>query len=407
MPDQINPTSTSNQAKKSRRSSIIAFIVGIGIVIGFLVGFSTGQDVPKGQNWLDSLKAIVNLSPKEESVYNSVIESLQTQYFQQPVDKQKLFYGALQGMVSSLGDPYSVFFTPAAAKAFKADLDLSIEGIGAEIGYKDKQLAIISPLPNSPAEKSGLKAGDLLLTVDGVDVTNLILDEVIAKIRGKAGSQVKIQISRGNEEKTFEIKREKIIVSSVNYRTVGKDIALIELVSFNEETIPKLDNVIQDILLKKPKGLILDLRNNPGGLLDSAVELAGEFVGKKVIVIEKDAKGSQKSDSSDRTARIPDISMVVLVNGGSASASEIVAGALQDYQRAIIVGTKTFGKGSVQTLESLADGSQLKLTVAKWYTPKDRSISDVGISPDVVVADPTKTGDENDPQLQKALDILK
>lgn len=407
MPDEINSTSINNQAKKSRRPTIIAFFVGIGIVIGFLFGFSAGQDIPKDQDWLASLKSIVNLSPKEESVYSSVIESLQTQYIQQPVDKQKLFYGALQGMVSSLGDPYSVFFTPDAAKAFKDDLDLSIEGIGAEIGYKDKQLAIISPLPSSPAEKAGLKAGDLLLTVDGNDVTNLTLDEVIAKIRGKAGSQVKIKISRGDEEKTFEIKREKIVISSVNYRMVDKDIALIELVSFNEETMPKLDSIIQDILLKKPKGLILDLRNNPGGLLDSAIEVAGEFVGKKVIVIEKDAKGSQRSDSAVRAARIPDIPMMVLVNDGSASASEIVAGALQDYQRATVVGAKTFGKGSVQVLESLADGSQLKLTVAKWYTPKDRSISDVGITPDVVVANPIKAGDENDLQLQKALEILK
>jgi carboxyl-terminal processing protease len=335
------------------------------------------------------------------------MDSLENQYFEQPLDKQKLFYGALQGLVQNLGDPYSAFLTPDAAKAFKADLDLSIEGIGAEIGYKDKKLAIISPLPNSPAEKAGLKAGDLLLMVDGVNVVDQTLDEVISRIRGKAGTKVKITVNRNGEEKGFEIIREKIVISSVNSRTVEGKFLVVEIVSFNEETLPKLDVVIQDALLQKPAGLILDLRNNPGGLLETAIEVAGEFLGERVIVKEKDAQGQERNDQATRAARLPDVPLIVLVNEGSASASEIVAGALQDYKRATIVGTKTFGKGSVQTLENLSDGSQLKLTVAKWFTPNGRSISDVGITPDIIVKDPEQAGEANDTQLQKALEILK
>ncbi|MFA6587777.1 MAG: S41 family peptidase [Patescibacteria group bacterium] len=392
--------------KKRERHSLFAFFVGVGIVVGFIFGFYSGQSIPNSQNVLDSLKPLAQLEPKGEAVYNSIIDRLQNQYIGQPVDNQKLFYGAMQGIVKSLNDPYSAFLTPEAAKSFKQDMDLSIEGIGAEIGFKEKQLAIISPLPDSPAEKAGLKAGDLLLTVDDVDVTDFTLDEVIQKIRGQAGTKVKIQVSRAGEVQIFEIKREKITVSSVNYRILN-NIAIIELVSFNEETLPKLDNVIQEILLKKPKGIILDLRNNPGGLLESGIEVTGEFIGKEIVVKEKDSKGLEKSDSATRSARIPNLPLVVIVNEGSASASEIVAGALQDYKRATLVGTKTFGKGSVQTLEDLADGSQLKLTVAKWYTPKGRSISDVGITPDIVVENPTKSGDENDTQLQKALELLK
>ena len=179
-----------------------------------------------------------------------------------------------------------------------------------------------------------------------------------------------------------------------------------QVVSFNEETLPKFDAIVRDLLLDKPKGIILDLRNNPGGLLDVAVDLTGEFIGKKVVVKERDAAGEERTDSADRDARLPTTPLVVLVNGGSASASEIVAGALQDEKRATIIGTKTFGKGSVQTLEPLADGSQLKLTVARWFTPLGRTIDGTGIIPDINAADPTKAGDENDTQLKQAIRTL-
>jgi carboxyl-terminal processing protease len=382
------------------------FVLATILLIGFIGGYWTANREKGLVNPLNALQALTRLSPNAPAVYDGVLKQIQQHYVSQPVDSTKLFYGALSGLVRSLGDPYSTFFTPDAATAFKNDLDLSIEGIGAEIGFKGKRPAVIAPLPSSPAEKSGLKAGDFLLTVDERDVTGLTLDEIVSSIRGKAGTKVHITIERATKELSFTVQRERITIASVTTRRLKEGIAVVNVVSFNEETLAKFDGVIRGLLLDKPKGIILDLRNNPGGLLDVAVDLTGEFIGKQIVVKERDAAGKERTDSSSRDARIPSTPMVVLVNGGSASASEIVAGALQDWKRATVIGTKTFGKGSVQTLEPLPDGSQLKLTIAKWFTPKGRTIDGTGIIPDFTVTDPTQAGDENDTQLQRALQLL-
>jgi len=398
----------SNTPLQPRRSKPVGlgFLLAIILLVGFIGGYWTANREKGLVNPLNALQALTRLSPNAPAVYDGVLKLVQQQYVLQPVDSTKLFYGALSGLVRSLGDPYSTFFTPEAATAFKNDLDLSIEGIGAEIGYKEKRPAIIAPLPASPAEKIGLKAGDYLLTVDEKDVTGLSIDEIVSNIRGKAGTKVKILVERSAEELSFTVQRERITIASVTNRRLDGNLALVQVVSFNEETLPKFDTIVRDLLLDKPKGIILDLRNNPGGLLDVAVDLTGEFIGKKVVVKERDAAGQERTDSSERDARLPQTPLVVLVNSGSASASEIVAGALQDEKRATIVGTKTFGKGSVQTLEPLADGSQLKLTVARWFTPLGRTIDGTGITPDIIAADPTKAGDENDTQLKQAIRTL-
>ncbi len=384
----------------------LGFLLAVILLLGFIGGYWTANREQGLVNPLNALQALTRLTPNAPAVYDDVLKQIQQHYVVQPVDSATLFYGALSGLVRSLGDPYSTFFTPEAATAFKNDLDLSIEGIGAEIGFKDKRPAIIAPLPSSPAEKIGLKAGDLLVTVDDHDVTNLTIDEIVGFIRGKAGTKVVIVVERNAKELTFTVQRERITIASVTTRRLKDNVALVSVISFNEDTLTTFDEVVRGLLLDKPKGIILDLRNNPGGLLDVAVDLTGEFIGKQVVVKERDATGQERADSSNRDARLPTTPMVVLVNGGSASASEIVAGALQDSGRAAIVGTKTFGKGSVQSLEPLPDGSQLKLTVAKWFTPKGRTIDGTGIPPDHVVADPTSAGDENDLQLQRALELL-
>jgi len=407
MSDRQLPASSNIPPQPRRTKPIgLGFLLAIILLVGFIGGYWTANREKGLVNPLNALQALTRLSPNAPAVYDGVLKLIQQQYVLQPVDSTKLFYGALSGLVRSLGDPYSTFFTPEAATAFKNDLDLSIEGIGAEIGYKEKRPAIIAPLPASPAEKTGLKAGDFLLTVDEKDVTSLSIDEIVSNIRGKAGTKVNIVVERSAKELPFTVQRERITIASVTNRRLDGNLALVQVVSFNEETLPKFDAIVRDLLLDKPKGIILDLRNNPGGLLDVAVDLTGEFIGKKVVVKERDAAGQERTDSSDRDARLPQTPLVVLVNGGSASASEIVAGALQDEKRATIVGTKTFGKGSVQTLEPLADGSQLKLTVARWFTPLGRTIDGTGITPDTTAADPTKAGDENDTQLQQAIRIL-
>jgi carboxyl-terminal processing protease len=329
-------------------------------------------------------------------------------YIHQPVPDTKLFYGALSGIVSSMDDPYSVFLDPEMTKKFQEDLQGSFEGIGAEIGIKEKQLMIIAPLPDTPAEKAGLKAGDKILAIDGEDTTDMALDYAVSIIRGEKGTTVVLNIWRDDWEKPQDISivRGVIEVSSVKWE-MKDNLAYIHINHFNQDTEEKFNQAINELITKNPQGIILDLRNNPGGFLDTAVNVAGEWVEKNVIVIEKDSSGEQKELKSDGLARLQNLKTIILINEGSASASEIVAGALQDYKKAILVGKKTFGKGSVQSLEGLKDGSAVKITIAEWLTPKGRQIDRAGISPDVEVEFTTEDYNASrDPQMEKAIEIL-
>lgn len=394
------------QSQHPRSRTRWLHVLGV-LLFGFVVGLYTATQISHNDSPLAALQRMTGLAPNAQKVYDEVLANIRSSYVKQPIDEQTLFYGAIAGLVGSLDDPYTTFFTPEGAKAFQNDLDLSIEGIGAEIGFKDKQLAIIAPLPDSPAQKAGLKAGDRILTVDSTDVTSMTIDAAVKLIRGKAGTKVVMGIIRGTEEKSVTITREKITISSVVGKRLDGDIAYVQVVSFNDDTMSKFDTLVREFLLNPPKGIILDVRNNPGGLLNTSVQLTAEFIGKDIVVREQDAQGKERVERGDRNASLPNTPLVVLVNGGSASASEILAGALQDTKRAQVVGSKTFGKGSVQTLNDLSGGAQLKLTVAKWLTPNGRSIDGEGITPDVIVADPTEPGEDQDTQLQRALDILR
>jgi len=324
----------------------------------------------------------------------------------------EMFYGSITGMVGALRDPYSVFFDPEFAKKFADELSGTFEGIGAEIGIKKDQLTIIAPLPGTPAEKAGLQAGDKILAIDGTDTSGMFVDEAVSLIRGEKGTEVKLLIGRAGwtEPKEIAIIRNTIIVESVKWKMVssaGKRVAIIDISRFNEDTAAGFSQAVRSVLLENPDGLILDLRNNPGGFLDTAVKMAGEWIPHDVIVREKMGDGADRDYTSDNGSRLTDLRTVVLVNGGSASASEIVAGALQDYGKATVVGEQTYGKGSVQDYTEFDDGSALKLTVALWYTPKGRSIDKDGIAPDVVVQmTPEDFNDDKDPQLDRALELV-
>lgn len=342
------------------------------------------------------------------NLFWKVWDMVKNNYVHQPVPDTELFYGALSGIVSSLGDPYSVFFDPDMAKEFQQELEGAFDGIGAELGIKNKQLTIIAPLSGTPAEQAGLKAGDTIVAIDGKDTTDMALDYAVSLIRGTKGTEVTLTIWREGWEKTqdLKIKRDRIEVASVKWETKG-DIAYIEINHFNEDTAGKFNEAISELLPKNPKGLILDLRNDPGGFLDTAIDVAGEWIENDVIVIEQADSGEKNEERSKGVARLKDIKTVVLVNEGSASASEIVAGALQDYGKATLVGKKTFGKGSVQNLESLPDGSAVKITVAEWLTPKGRHIDKEGISPDMEIDLTAEDYNaDRDPQLDKALEML-
>lgn len=329
-------------------------------------------------------------------------------YVYQPVQDTKLFYGALAGIVGALDDPYSVFLDPEMSKKFQQELEGAFEGIGAELGIKDDQLTIIAPLPNTPAERAGLKAGDKILAINGQDSSGMALDLAVSMIRGPKGTEVVLTIWREDWGKTKEVKiiRDRIELVSVRWE-MKNEIAYLEINHFNEDTYERVNRAVNEILIKGPKGLILDLRNNPGGFLETAVNVAGEWIENDVVLIEKGQSGKQNARRSNGLARLQNLKTIVLINQGSASASEIVAGALQDYGKATLVGKKTFGKGSVQNLEFLSDGSSVKITVSEWLTPKGRQINKEGITPDIEV-DLTEE-DYNagrDPQLEKAVELL-
>lgn len=325
------------------------------------------------------------------------------------LSEKTLFYGALRGMVAAVDDPYTVFMDPKISKEFSEDLAGTFEGIGAEIGIKNNVLTIVAPLPDMPAEAAGLRSGDQVLAIDSESTMNMTLDQAVSKIRGPKGTEVVLSIFREGFEslEDIAIKRDKIIVKSVRTEARDSGVFVIEITNFNDDTKILFDQAVQKIATVNPKGIILDLRNNPGGYLDTSIEMASEWVEKALVVQEKSNEKIENEHLSRGRARLKNFPTVVLINQGSASASEIVAGALQDYDLATIIGKKSFGKGSVQSLLQLSDGSSVKITSTKWLTPNGRSINDEGIMPDYEVNLTIEDYNaNNDPQLEVAEKFL-
>lgn len=324
------------------------------------------------------------------------------------LNEKELFYGAIKGMVASASDPYTVFLDPKMTREFEEDLAGTFEGIGAEIGIRNGVLSVIAPLSGTPAEKAGLKAGDKIYAINGESTAGLAVDEAVKKIRGSRGTTVTLTVSRDGIEKAKEttITRDTIVVKSVTAEE--KDgIYVVKIASFGDETVNLFNGEVIKILEKDPRGIIIDLRNNPGGYLDAAIDIVSEWIDNGVVVTEKFSEDKKIDYSAKGRARLKDYKTAVLANEGSASASEIVAGALKDYGKATIVGEKTFGKGSVQAMESFVDGSSVKITVAKWLTPKGNDINEKGIEPDMKVEMTEEDYDANkDPQMEKAIQQL-
>ena len=328
----------------------------------------------------------------------------------QALDYKNMIYGSIRGMVFSLEDPYTTFLTPKENKEFQDGMEGTLEGIGAELTLRHGLITVVSPLKNSPAKRAGIQPEDIILQIDGEDVENFTFEQAIMKIRGPAGTKVVLTIARKGHPEPLDISiiRETINISSVEWQMVG-DIAVIELNQFIAKTKEEFSKAISEILPKRPKGIVLDLRYNGGGYLDGAVDIVSEFIEKgEVVSVKKRDPEEDEVIYVNGKARIASIPLVVLINKGSASASEIVAGAIRDHGRGIIIGEPSFGKGTVQEVENLIDGSSLRITVAKWYTPNNVNISEVGIVPDIEV-EPTIEDMEadRDPQLDAALEYLK
>lgn len=405
-------TSRPKNAWHYFKKYFLLYLVVIGLGSSFVIGYTAGKDAKYGPTDTVVLPKVTTPSSVSKEVdfnlFWDVWQRVKKDFVEKDVSDKELFYGALSGIVASVDDPYTVFLDPDTTKKFEESLSGSFDGIGAEIGKKNEQIVIMAALPDTPAERAGLKPQDMILAVEGKTTAGTTLDEVVTRIRGKKGTSVVLTIYREGEKKERDVSivRDTIQIKSVVWN-MKKDVGYIKVSHFNEDTEGAFGMAVREVVTKKPKGLVLDLRNNPGGFLETAVEMASYWVDGKTIVIEKYDEKKQDSYVGHAAALLKDIPTVVLVNEGSASASEIVAGALQDYGKAAIMGKKTFGKGSVQDLQRLRDGSAIKITVAKWYTPKGKNINEEGIKPDHEVNQSEDEKNKDDLQLNAALELLR
>jgi carboxyl-terminal processing protease len=329
----------------------------------------------------------------------------------QAIDEQKMIYGAVAGAVASLGDSHTVFVEPAPAAIIEQDMQGSFEGIGATVDMVDGKVVIVRPLPDSPALKAGLKAGDVIVAVDNQLLEGKTLSEAIGLIRGPRGSVARLRIARKDIAEPLEVAvtRDKVEMQIVESRLLEGGIAYLRLIEFNALSGDRVHAALGDLLRQKPKGLILDLRGNPGGYLQMAIDIASEFLPRGTVVVsEQERDKPRREHRSQGVGLATEIPLVVLVDRGSASASEIVAGALHDQRRATLVGEKTYGKGSVQTTHRLADGSSLRVTIARWFLPKGQNLDGNGIDPDIAVTiSKEDVAAGKDTQIERALTVLQ
>lgn len=397
--------------------TLIVFFFGIGYRLG---EYQQRQKINQRFNFqpteINSSSSLSKNKAIDFSLFWDVWDKLEEKYIEKKkIDPKKILYGAIKGMVSSLEDPYTFFLTPEENKRSKDDLQGKFEGIGAQLGLKDKRIIIVAPLKDSPAAKAGLQAGDYINKVDGQSTSNWTLSDAVSKIRGPKKTKVVLTIEREKKEKDYPIIRDEIKIPSVELSFEKNNIAYLKVNQFGDNTYDEWDQAVDEILIRNRrdaiKGIILDLRDNPGGYLEGAVYLGSEFLPKgKLIVRQESTSYGNKNYFAQRDGQLQQFPLVVLINKGSASASEILAGALNDYKKAVLVGEKTFGKGSVQEALDLKEGTGLHLTVAKWILPNGQWINGKGIEPEVKIENIIKEGNtldqENDKQLEKAIEIL-
>jgi len=379
----------------------------VGYLLATLLVFGSGVLVGQGGLTKNSLNGKLPGALDYGSV-NQVYNLLRKDFDGQ-LDTGKLTNGLKAGLVSATGDPYTQYFDPAAAKQFNDELNGSFTGIGAELGSDDSgNIIIISPLSGYPAEKAGLQPKDIIVKIDGTLTAGLRIDEAIHKIRGPAGSKVTLTILRGRQQLEVNLVRTQINVASVTYQVDGF-VGYLKISQFSNDTLSLTQKAVAEFKSKNVKGIVLDLRGDPGGYLDAAVKVSSLWLkqGQKVVE-ERRGQTVLSTEYANGDNQLAGTPTVILINAGSASASEIMAGALRDYKLATLVGDKSFGKGSVQQVENLADGSELKVTIARWYTPNGQNIDKQGITPDALIAlsdDDLKAS--KDPQKDKAYDILR
>jgi len=403
---------------------LFVFLGLIAIVLVFSAGLWTGSILNRNAGDLRSaIQLPFSSTPTDQTSSTSVPvdrntlfipfweawDTLHQQYVDQPLDDSLLMQGAIRGLLSSIGDPHTSYMDPIEFQQANAPLEGEYEGIGAYVDTTGELLTIISPMPDSPAEKAGLKPGDIVVEIDGEDMTGIDPNLVLRRILGPAGTEVALTIERKDVENfVVRIVRSKILIPSIESKMLDKNIAYINLASFASDTGPKLREDLKTLLANNPKGLVLDMRNDGGGYLDTAVQVVSEFLKEGTVLIEQYGDKSEKKYPVQSGGLATDIPIVVLVNGGTASAAEITAGAIQDYKRGVLIGEKTYGKGSVQQWSTLAnDAGAIRVTIARWLTPNGRQINGVGLTPDIEVKlTEDDFNNQKDPQLDRAIDYI-
>lgn len=393
------------------KSNFLLFII-FAVIISFAVGFNVGQK----QNSILFVGGVENQEvgqPKKVdfSLFWDAWLMIEKNY-PKDLDYQKMVYGAIAGMVDSLGDPYTSFFNPEETKIFKEDVKGVFEGVGMEIGLRNGQLTVIAPLEGTPAQKAGLRSGDIVIKIDDSSTRDLSIEESVKLIRGVKGTEVVLTVFREGwtENKEIKIIRGVIEVPSLKWEIKESDIAYIRLYHFSEKANSDFNKAAKEILESPAKKIVLDLRDNPGGYLQVAQDITGWFIEKGQIVTIEDFGGNEdrREYKAEGNARFLNYPIVVLMNKGSASASEILAGALRDNRGVLLIGETSFGKGTVQEFREFSDDSGLKVTVAQWLTPNGSSISEVGLKPNIEIEMTAEDFDAGrDPQLDKAMEIIK
>ena len=393
-----------------KRLYILVFI--ILSLLGFVYGFS-GRKAPAADFSESDFNRISPFNVRSLWLLRQVryiIESYQVDAQDKPVDEEALLHGAAKGMVEAWKDPYTRFVTPKRLKDEEIDLEGKYGGLGMYIGDREGQVLVISPMEDSPAERAGLKPKDHIVKIDNEVVVGWTSDQVVQKLRGEPDTKVTVWVRREGEEEllSFEITREIIKLHSVRNEMLSDDIGYLKLTQFKHNTYEEARAAVRDMMRQGMRALILDLRNNGGGLLDASVKIVSMFV-RDGMVVETKGRSERANEKyyADRGKYLTNMPMIVMINGGSASASEIVAGALNDRGRAKLLGEKSFGKGSVQTLFPLTDGSGVYVTIARYYTPSGKVIDHVGLSPDIEVKGEPDKDKAKDEQLQRAITEIK
>ncbi len=422
-PSSVPGESAETLERKNRRlvgRIIRIFLLSLALYFAYQFGVDHGRDElssnPDGRSFSPGEAMFSNTDSKDTnidfSLFWKVWDILRDKYVDRSkLDAQELFYGAIDGMLAATGDPYTTFFDPKEQKEFNEDISGKFEGIGAEMGIRDEILTVIAPLEGTPAERAGLRPNDKILKIDGELSSSYKLEEAVSKIRGPKGTEVKLTIYRSGEEESREVSvaRDVINVKSVKLTVRDDGIVILRVSRFGDDTEREFRNAVSEIAGKGAKGVVLDLRSNPGGLLDAAVDMASLMLPfDTVVVIEENGKGERREEKTRGGDRLSGIPTVVLIDEGSASASEILAGALRENRDNVtLIGKKSYGKGSVQELVPVGRTMSVKITIARWLTPKGNQINKQGITPDeevgISVDDITN---DRDPQLDKAIERL-